>query len=211
MAASVVSIYNLALQKLGAQRVASIDEDSANARSCTACYEHLRDSELRVRHWVFSLKRASLAASTTTVLALLDKVFPDSNAFPLPADCLRPLFPPRTYIDWTIESIDDKSAIITNDTAPLLIRYISRVTDPTRFDENFIEMVACRMANHMAEEITQSNSKQINIDNQYKEARGIARQTNAFESVPNTGPEDTWVAARRQGTISAPWLRRQNG
>jgi len=210
-ATSIVGIYNLALQKLGATRVAAIDEDSRNARSCTVCYEHLRDTELRTRSWVFSIKRASLPASTTIPVQLIDTIFPNTAAFPLPTDSLRPLFPPRTYIDWVIESIDGSPAIITNDDAPLLIRYIARITDPTKFDINFVEMVSCRMARHMAEEITQSNSKLKNIAALYEEARGTARKMNAYESVPFEGPEDSWIAARREGTRSAPWLRRQNG
>jgi len=211
MATSIVSIYNLALQKLGAQRVASVDEDSRNARSCGACYEHLRDSELRSRPWVFSIKRASLAASATAPISLIDTVFPAGAAFPLPSDCIRPLFPPRTYNDWVIENIDGSPAILTNDSAPLGIRYISEVTDPTKFDENFVEMLACRMADHMCEEITQSNTKKLNIREDYIRARGIARQMNAFESLPFDGPEDTWSAARYHGSVSAPWLSRQNG
>ena len=211
MATSIVSIYNLALQKLGAARVGSISEDSPNTRSCNACYEHLRDTELRTRPWVFSIKRASLAASATVPLALLDTNFPDANAYPLPVDSLRPLFPPRTYIDWVVENIDGSPAIISNDSAPLLIRYISQVVDPAKFDINFVEMLAARMAVQMSEEITQSNTKLENINKDYERARATARKMNAYESVPNTGPEDSWLASRRAGSVLAPWLSRQNG
>lgn len=205
MSVSKVDIYNLALQKLGAGRVSAIDEDAPNQRSCTACYAFMLDAELRSRAWVFSIKRVALAASTTS------PAFGNLSAYPLPSDCLRPLFNGNTFIDWMIESIDDAPAILTADGAPLNLRYISRVTDPNRFDINFVQMLACRMALQMCEEITQSSSKKQDIGAEYTLIRNVARQMNAYEILPQEGPEDTWLAARRQGLTAAPWLRRQNG
>ena len=209
MSISQVGIYNLALQKLGAARVGSTDEDSPNARACEACYEHFRDAELESRAWVFSIKRASLAASGTAPTELIDTYFPSGSAFPLPSDCLRPLIPPRTTIDWVIESIDGSPAIITNDSAPLGIRYIARITDVTKFDTNFVEMLACRMALHMCEEITQSNTKKAAIKDEYKDAKAEARKMNAFQVISYEGAADPWIAARQSGSNSAPWLSRQ--
>ena len=207
----LIDIYNLALQKLGAATLETVDEDSRNRRSCDNCYRILRDSELRAHPWTFSIKRVSLTASATIPLALTDTFYPNAAAFVLPTDYLRILFPPRTHIDWVIENIGPEKAIITNDAGPLTIRYISRVSDTTLFDDNFTEMLACKMAMFMAEQITQSNSKIANISAQYNEARKIARKMNAFEKIPFGGPEDSWITARREGTRSAPWLRRQNG
>lgn len=211
MADSVVSIYNLALQKLGAGRVESTTEDSKNARSCTACYAHLRDTELRSRDWRFAIRRASLAKSSTAPIALpADVSIPSGNAFPVPTDCLRVMFPPRTYNDWSIERIDGREAIITRDSAPLAIRYIAQITDPTEFDVNFTEMLICRMAYHMCQEITQSTSKQKDIMERYKEFRAIARKMNSFQSLPREAPVDTWDAARDFGGNQAPWLSGQD-
>ena len=282
--AAVVDIYNLAIQKLGAARIATINDDTRAQRSCTACYAHLRDMELRSRAWKFSIRRASLQASTAIPIGLIDLVFPSTNAFLLPTDCLRVLFPPRTYNDWVIEAVSlnalatgtalatsttavvgsgtafttdftvgaqiiiqgqthtvtvitsntnltvdqafnnvlagaairkltgvQAPAIITNDGPPLGIRYIAQITDTTQFDESFVEMLACKMAAHMCEELTQSNTKQATVNAQYAEAQSMARQMNSYEMLPVNAAEDSWGAARRTGSSQAPWLRRQNG
>ena len=62
--ASEVDIANRALQKLGAESIVSLTQDSENARACNLCYEPIRDAELRAHPWNFAIKRASLAADS---------------------------------------------------------------------------------------------------------------------------------------------------
>jgi hypothetical protein len=196
MATSVVSIWNLALQKVGQSRVASISEDNSNARHCAACYDKLRRAELRKAAWNFSIVRATLAPSATI------PEFTYALGFPLPVDCLRLLIPPRLGLDWKIESLDDRPAILTNDGDVLYIRYIQDVTDPTRFDPLFEDMLACKMAFNMCEVLTQSNTKKDALMQEYKDARNEAKKMNAFEKTPEQEPEDPWLASRRQGSVS---------
>lgn len=184
--ASVVATCNLALQKLGALRITALDEDSRNARSCNACYELIRDSRLRKNRWNFAILRTTLAPDATA------PAFDFTYAFTLPADCLRLLPPNRNDLDWTIES----GKILTNDGNSLEIRYISRVTDPAKFDPCFVELLACDMADHMCEEITQSNTKKAAIKEDRKEAMAEAKRVNSFEQISDEPPEDTWITAR---------------
>jgi hypothetical protein len=197
MATSVVSIWNLALQKVGQSRVNTINEDNNNARHCAACYDKLRRSELRKVAWNFSITRAILAPSTTI------PEFTYSLGFPLPVDCLRVLLPPRLGLDWKIESLGGQTCILSNDGNTLYIRYIQDVTDPTRFDANFEDMLACKMAWNMCEVLTQSNTKKNDLQLEYKDARNEARRLNAFEKIPDAEPEAPWVAARRVGSTGA--------
>ena len=204
MAISEVAIANLALQKLGAARIVSLTEDSRNARTINSCYEFMRDRELRANAWNFAIKRASLAASSTA------PTFDFDRAFPVPADFLRLLPPPILYLDWTIENHLGSPAILTNDTAPLEIRYIARITDPTKFDTIFIDMLACKIAWHCCEEITQSNTKKAEIQKEYTDSKNDAKKINAFEKIEEPGPEDPWVAARMVGLrnwLNGPWVR----
>jgi hypothetical protein len=191
MATSVVSICNLALQKLGAQRITALDEDSNNARDCNACYEQKRDQELRANKWKFSICRATLAPSAT------EPDFDFAYAFPVPTDFLRLLPPNRNALDWTMESHTGTQHILTNDGDTLEIRYIKRITDPEQFDPLFVEMLACSLALQLSEKITQSNTKKDSIKEDYKRARAEARLINAFEQPTEDDPEDPWLAARR--------------
>ncbi len=196
MAVSVVAIYNLALQKVGQSRVEAVDEDNNNARHCTACYEILRRAELRKAAWNFSIVRVILAPSPTI------PQFTYAKGFAVPTDSLRVLLPPRLALDWKIEVLDGREAILTNDGDTLYIRYIQDVTDPTRFDPLFVDMLACKMAWQMCEIITQSNTKKEALQAEYIQSRNEARRLNAFEKIPDAEPESPWLAARREGSIS---------
>ena len=188
--ASVIDICNRALQKLGAERITSLTQNSVSARACNLAYEHVRDAELRSHTWNFSIKRAGLAADADVPAYGFD------HKYTLPSDCLRLL--PNDYqegaysSDWKVEG----RKILTNDDAPLNIRYISRITDTTQYDALFIEALACKMAMEMCEELTQSNSKRELAYKEYINTMRDARRMNAFENNPAEQQTDGWVTAR---------------
>lgn len=189
--ASDVSICNRAMQKLGAKRIVDFDEDSVNARECAACFEELRDAELRAHPWAFAAKRAQLAASTDA------PAFGPANAFPLPEDFLRLLPVDPEYLtnedDWRIEG----RQILTNDSAPLNIRYVYRVEDANEMDALFRESLASRIAYELCEKLTQSNQKKEAAAQDYKRAISEAKRANAIEKIAEEPPEDTWLSVRR--------------
>jgi len=188
--ASDVEIANRALQKLGAKRIVSLTEDSRNGRAIAAAYGSVKRAVLRSHSWSCAIKRASLAAEATAPL------FTRASSFQLPSDFIR-LLPPDPEVnyndlDWQIEG----RKIITNDTAPLDIRYIYEVTDPNEMDSSFREAFSMKLAYELAEEITQSNTKKDEALLAYKEAVAEARRINGIERVASKPPEDTWVTGR---------------
>ena len=199
-ALSQVRVANLALQKLGAGEIVSMDEDTRERRAITRCYSMLRDRELRAHNWNFSIKRKVLAPSSVAPL------FEFAKAFPLPADCLRPL-PPARDVDWTIEYHEGSKHILTNEGTVIYLRYVSRVTDETQFDPLFADMLACKIAWHCCEEITQSNQKKADIEREYDKAKADAKRINAFEQATPQEPEPPWLTARYAGDRGQNWLR----
>lgn len=188
--ASKVEIANRALQILGAKRIVSLTEDSRNARAISAAYEPVKKAELRKHTWCFATKRAQLAADATGPL------FTRDNAFTLPTDCLRVLPPDPEVnfndLDWIIEG----RKIVTNDSAPLDLRYVYDVTDPNEMDALFREALSAKLAEQLCEEITQSNTKVATASAFYKDAIADAKRTNAIEKVAEKPPEDEWVTCR---------------
>ncbi|MCA9339377.1 MAG: hypothetical protein KDA17_00525 [Candidatus Saccharibacteria bacterium] len=188
--ASNVEIANRALQRLGAKIITSLTEDSVNARAVNTAFEPVKRAELRKHPWSFAIKRAQLAASATAPL------FTRTNSFPLPADCLRVLSPDPEVnyndLDWQIEGRN----IITNDDAPLDVRYIYDVTDPNEMDVLFREALAARLAVELAEQLTQSNAKKADAAAMYDNSIAEAKRANAIERVAQRPPEDTWVTIR---------------
>lgn len=191
--ASNVSIANRALTKLGASRILSLGDASAQARTINSMFEDVRDSELRRYRWKFAMKRASLSALVQA------PPWGYELQYPLPSDCLHLVQVNDYYVrgsvgqpTWAVEG----GRILCNFTAPLRIRYVSRVTDPTLFDPLFAEMFACKLAWEACEPITQSNQKKADMRDEYKFARDEAMRQDAIENPPDALPDGSWLAAR---------------
>lgn len=182
---SVTLICNRALQIIGERRITNITEDSPQARDLNVAYEPLRDALLRSYFWNFAIKRARLAASVDT------PEFGWNYQYPMPADFLR-LIPDFEY-EYQVEG----STILSNDSGPLDIRYIRRVTDPNAFDPLFAEALSAKLASELAEIRTQSNSKKEYAEQLFREKITEARRVSAFEQPSLTPPEDDWVSVRR--------------
>jgi len=198
MALSDVAIANRALQKLGAKRIESLTQDHPNARSINACFEIVRDAELRRYDWAFAISRASIAADAT------DTLFGGWNRFSLPNDYIRLLLDDEgdNIVDWRIEGKyqpdgDSSLYIVTQDASPLEIRYISRVTDANAFDALFVEAFAAKLAIETCDEITGSSSKKESLKDDYTFAINEAKRLGSIERAEKDPPEDEWVAARR--------------
>lgn len=185
---SPVEICNRALQKLGAKRITSFDQDSPNARSCAVAYEKLKKALLRKHPWVFASTRVALPADTQA------PAFGYQYQYQLPADYLRLLPLDRGYVSPEENYQIEGTKILTNDLAPLQIRYV-RNTDEN-FDPLFEEALASYIAMELCEEITQSNTKMQSALQSYKDAIAEAKRTNAIEQIAAEPPEDTWVSRR---------------
>lgn len=188
--ASVVEICNRALQKLGAKRITSLTQDSANARACNVAYIPTRDRVLRDHQWNCAIARAELAADATA------PAWGRENSFQLPSDFLGLAddYPEDNHNakDWQIEG----RKILTNDDAPLRIRYIKTMDDPNEMDACLREVLACELAIELCEEITQSNTKKQLLDGDREKAIRAAKKVNAIENVSKVPPEDDWITKR---------------
>lgn len=189
--ASEVEICNRALQRLGAGRIASLDDGSEEARQCNSAYAPLRDFMLRAHPWSFAISRAALAADIVAPIG--DYSDTPAYAYSWPTDAMRILLPKSANLDWRIEG----RKILTNDTAPLYIRYIAKITDPNTMDATFREALSCWLALEMAESLTQSNTKKASILEDFKVIITEARRTNAIEKPPVESDDGSWDTGRR--------------
>jgi len=200
MATSNVSIANLALQKLGAASIAALNATPGSAADMSACFESIRDDELRKYRWKFAILRAVLAPHATA------PAFTYRYAFPLPTDYLALIKPARLGLDWHIENHQGQVCILTNDGSSLNIRYIARITDPALFDPSFVQMFACKLAWQCCERITQSNTKRTAMMEEYELHRREARKANAFELSAQAQPVDEWLVGRSSGQlVNSEW------
>lgn len=199
---SVVGICNLALTKLGAARITSLTDDTKQARALNAIYEATRDAELAAQPWSFATKRAQIPASSTA---------PDFGwdySYPAPSDYLAMV---EVGEDFTFYASDQGAlfqlesdpatgamAILSNESSPLNIRYVYRVTNAGLFPPLFVQALACRLAAEVAEELTQSIDKRTAAWKERTQAVRDAKRANAIEQPPRRPPDSSWVRALDQ-------------
>ena len=197
--ASLVQIANRALSKIGAARIISLSDDNKQARACTSCIYDIIDDELRAHRWQFAMKRTELAALSEA------PAFGYEYQYGVPSDFLRidmvnDEYPSAVmdnyigaeYLEWTLEG----NVILTDIAAPLKLRYIASVQDPSAWDSSFREAVAARVAMEVCEELTQSNEKKQFAQTDYRRAISQAIRTGAIEKPPVVPPDNTWIISR---------------
>lgn len=197
--ASVIQVANRALTKLGSARITSLDDDVKAARSISSCFDDLRDEELRAHRWSFSLKRTSLAALTEAPAFGWDLQYQVPDDF-LKLDMVNDQFPGAVLENYigveTVDYVLEGNKILTNIDAPLKLRYVARIEDPNQWDVSFREVLACRIAAEICEELTQSNQKRQLAWEEYGQALVRAVKANAIERQPVMVSDEAWVIGR---------------
>ncbi len=199
MAASNVAIANLALTKLGDLRILNLTDNTKPAREVNAVFDMTRDYLQRRFSWRYCIKRANLAADTSTPL------WDWSYQYPIPSDCLRILqvgqYYPTPNLSDLISSggqeyVLEGKYILSNQAGPLKLRYLSRVTDPVQFDTAFDMAFSAYLAYLVAEPLTASAEQKQMAYNDYRNAIKDAVIANAIENPPESLADQTWILAR---------------
>lgn len=184
--ASKTDIANRALSKLGQSRLASLENVNVeSARVINDMWDNVRDALLQSYPWNFAIKRALLAKDGTA------PAWGWQNRFSLPSDCLSVL-EIRYDPDYTVEN----GYILTDEGAPLYIRYISRVENTGSYPALFTEALAASLAYEACEKLTQSNTKKEIAYNDMNMAISRAYVSDAIENPSIMLPEDAWLTER---------------
>lgn len=159
MASGPAEICNMALSALGQSiEIASITENSPEARACNRFYEKALKRTLRDFQWPFATKFAALA---------LDEEDPTTEwayAYDLPSDCVQP----RRILSG-IRNDNRQSKIpfrivgeqIYTDMVDAELEYTRYVDNANLFDEDFKEALALRLAFLIAPRILGGDPQRI--------------------------------------------------
>jgi hypothetical protein len=202
MIQSAVDVVNLALVKLGSQLVANLDAPDAGApdtrtpleKRAALVYPHIRDRELSLRRWRFALRRARVQAIPTvdvtgptidSTLVTLDMTLDEGLTDLLPPDglfyaklpdlCLRPLRDESSC--WQEEG----RYLLTPESGPFRLLFIARVAE-VQFAPTFAEALSAKVAEQLAEVLTQSNEKKDRATAMYNDAMREAKLINAYDT-----------------------------
>lgn len=184
MALSEVALCNRALAAIGAgNEIIYLTEDTPEAEVCRLFYSDLRDAVLRDGNWGFAIKRAELNVTNAQAPA-----FGFDYAYQMPNDFMRmlevynsfnqPVYEPDM---WSIE----QGEFLSNDEAPIRIRYVSRVTDVTMYPQDFQEAVIYRLASEICEALENNSSLRAELVAMYEKRLLDAKHNGSIERAPN--------------------------
>ena len=203
--ASVVTICNIALSRIGdSASVSSIDppDGSAQSEACYRLYPVALASCLDTHNWSFATKRAELSELAEGQVAKN----PWCHAFALPADCrrvidiLNPECPRiKTHKhDFEVIGAEFGSVILTNVKNPI-VRYVMSDPKPSQFTGLFTDALAWLLASYLAGETIRGDSAFSYLQNCQK----MYQQTIALAAKKDANL--THVKTR----VIAPWILRR--
>lgn len=192
--ATEVDICNAALLKLGQGTgnliVASLAEDSRNAKLCNALYAKKRDELLRSHVWNFAIARVALSRNLTA------PAFAFAHAYDLPADWIRTV---------TVHNNEDgigtiayrlEGQQILTDVEEVYLKYVKRVTDPDAMTPDFREALATLLAWDLALPVADSNTLAERMERRHLRALRLAKSSDALEDQPGAFPVGSWLGDR---------------
>lgn len=146
--ASKVQICNIALARLGASRITSLTDNTAEAKLCNLLFNDIADLVMVEGSWSTTIRRASLNLTSNT------PAFGYTSEFQLPTNpfCLKLLsindVTPGDE-DYRIEG-DKLLANITS----MKVRYIARITDTQSYGPFLTQAIISRLTAELAYSIT---------------------------------------------------------
>jgi hypothetical protein len=172
-----IQIWNMALDVLREQPLASVNDTAATAKWLGRNYDQQRDFLMERYLWKFALTRAAIAADSTA------PAWQWAYRYLLPTDSLR--FVPPTYNgEWggtPIPFEEESGYLMCNVAGPLRLRYILRTTNEGLFSNGFCECLSLRLAMRMAHWMTGKQSMVQQIQELYKDTLAQVVQTHAVQ------------------------------
>jgi hypothetical protein len=197
-----VQICNIALGRIGSQKIADLTERSAEGMACNDLYELKRDEALEAAIWPFATVRSALTLQGTA---------PDEwgYSYAYPAQCMRAqriddglrVRRREQEIPYAIEMDSQGRKLIYTDQPDAVLVYTKKLTDTTLFQPSFIDALAWLIGAELALVLPVDDKKEVLCRNRYmmrlEEAYGLALN----ELGEDNPPVNEFLAARG-GTAS---------
>lgn len=153
MANSILDICNMALDYCNIRNITNIEDNTKEAKKCKAWYDTVRKSLLTNLNASFSIKRATLAE-----IEDYKQVYGYSKAFALPKDCLQVLNLGDPLAD-NLYQIEGQYFYCDEKIKQVRIRYIADIEDVAKFDSEFCDCLALKLAEKICLPLTEDEQK----------------------------------------------------
>ena len=162
-----IEICNAALLRAGVtKRIENLSDSTPEADACEAEYYAARDMLLEEHNWQFAVKYDTLAADTAA------PTWYWRFQYTLPNDFMTILNLEAEEIPYEL-TLDGK--LMTNEPAPLKIRYISREEDVTRYPQLFKQALVSKLGAMLAMGLTKDIRRVEYLESRYDRLIADAR------------------------------------
>lgn len=189
---SDVTICNMALDMLDEAPIASLDDNTRAGRLCKRNYALVRDEVTIAHPWGCAVARTALPAMSDA------PAFGWAFQYQLPKDCLRiqPLTVDGAETSKPVPYIIEGRRILTNQGAPLSLRYIKRLENAAEIDPLLARVIACKLGFYVGRLISGKQSFIQQIGKFYSMALKEAKAINARNGTGIDPLNDAWIDAR---------------
>lgn len=154
MITSEIDICNLALDYCNCRNITSLEEETKESKKCSAWYDIVRKSLLTNLNASFAIKRAKLVED-----ANYEEIFGYKKAYALPRDLLQVLNVNDPLNDELYQIESDNRLYCNDDIEDVNIRYLADIKDVTKFDSDFVELLALKLAERICISLTEDEAK----------------------------------------------------
>ena len=168
MVISDTVICNFALNLLGVEEIASINEASRAANVCKTAYYLTKEALLRSHYWNFAIKRVILTPDVTP------PAFGYVYSFSIPSGALV-----WKFID-NIRPIKQEGRKLLTDDSSIKFIYVSNDTAEADFDPIFTKVLSTRLASDICYKLTNNVSLGQKVEADFDKLIKEAKRMNAI-------------------------------
>ena len=189
MSLSAVELCAAALVKIGAQPIASFEDETAEAACARRLYPITRDLLLGVHPWTFTMAQARLTPAAGTPVADF------AHAFQLPADHLRTISV-GTAGRSRGTAYRAQGGLILSDAEAIVINYQRRVPE-SELPPFFVPLLVTRLAAELCIPLTEGSSRAMDLYRLAEAELRSARLIDSQQTTPQAFDDFTLIEARR--------------
>ena len=173
MVISDTVICNFALNLLGVEEIASINESSRAANVCKTAYYLAKEALLRSHYWNFAITRVILSPDATP------PAFGYAYKFSLPSEALV-----WKFVDNVNDIKQEGRKLLSNDASIKLI-YVSNAVAEADFDPLFAKALTIRLASDVCYKLTNNVSLGQKVEKDFSDLIKEAKRMNAISQTPD--------------------------
>lgn len=202
-----LGIANKAMYKIGAQRLASLDDtQNPNAIFISDIYNQCLIELLEEHTWSFAIQTVPMVQLT------LAQTLPDmgdgvNTPYAMPSDFISAYMFSASCI-YRKEMIkapyvaQPTMALIINNSNLTAMKYVFENDDPTTYTAKFYEALACKLAHELCFKISEAAQFAAAKEAAYQKALISAIASDSLSSTPDDAIADEWFVARLAGTTN---------